>query len=71
MSYKLIQAKTLETDCKEHEREMLLDLYNQANGEIPKGKWKMEVVGVDMIKFTCKVCGSERVYKLLPEKTLL
>lgn len=69
-SYKLIQAKTTETDCKVHEREHLIDLYNQANGETP-GTWKMEVVGIEIIQFKCSQCGSERVYKLLTEKTLL
>jgi len=69
-SYKLIQGKVLETDCPQHSREGLLDLYNQAQGN-PPGPWKMEVVGVDMIQFRCDKCGSERVYKLLTEKTLL
>jgi hypothetical protein len=69
-SYKLIQAKTLETDCSVHAREFLLDLYNQANGETP-GPWKMLIVGIDKIQFRCSICGSERVYKILDEKTLL
>jgi hypothetical protein len=69
-SYKLIQAKSLETDCPVHQREHLLDLYNQAQGN-PPGPWTMQVVGIDMIQFKCGKCGSERVYKLLTEKTLL
>jgi hypothetical protein len=68
-SYKLIQAKIMETDCKVHERELIVDLYNQANGG--PGPWTMQVVGVDTIQFKCSKCGSERVYKLLTEKTLL
>jgi hypothetical protein len=69
-SYKLIQGKTLETDCEGHKRELIVDLYNQANGDIP-GPWTMQVVGTDMIQFKCSICGSERVYRLLTEKTLL
>jgi hypothetical protein len=68
--YKLIQAKTLETDCPVHAREFLLDLYNQANGG-PLDTWKMQVVGVDKIQFRCQKCGSERVYKYIEEKTTL
>ena len=69
-SYKLIQGKTLETDCEKHKKESIVDLYNQANGGIPI-LWTMQVVGIDMIQFKCSICGSERVYKLLAEKTLL
>jgi hypothetical protein len=68
-SYKLIQGKILETDCEVHKREGILELYNQANGG--PGPWTMQVVGVDTIQFKCSKCGSERVYKLLMEKTLL
>jgi hypothetical protein len=63
-SYKLIQAKTLETDCSYHHKEYLRDLYNQATGAM-QGPWKMFVVDLDKVKFTCNICGSERVYKIL------
>lgn len=57
--YKLLQAKTLETDCPDHTLEFLKDLYNSET-------WEMKVVEVDKIQFRCLVCGSERVYQLLP-----
>ena len=56
--YKLLQAKTLETDCTEHSKQSLIDLYNSDT-------WKMELVAVDKIEFTCMVCNSKRVYQLL------
>lgn len=56
--YKLLQAKTLETDCAGHTREYLVHLYNSET-------WEMKVVSIDKLLFRCKICGSERVYQLL------
>jgi hypothetical protein len=62
--YKLIQSCPSSKPCSHHPEQHLVDLYNDPN-------WQMEVVDIDKIQFKCIVCKSERVYKLLPEKTLL
>jgi thymidine kinase len=62
--YKLIQNAESAICCSNHSNEFLKDLYNSS-------VWKMEVVDVDKIQFICQKCFSERVYQLLPEKTLL
>ena len=64
--YKLIQHKEAEAGkpCSHHAKQFVVDLYNDPN-------WKMEAVDVDKIQFTCIVCQSKRVYKILPEKVIL
>lgn len=55
--------------CIVHERELLVDLYNQAKNS-PAGPWKMNQ-GTNIIEFTCTLCGCKRTYKQSTEKTLL
>lgn len=62
--YKLIDAGTGDHTCTAHQVQKLVDLYNDPN-------WEVDAVATDQMKFTCKVCQSWRVYKILPERTLL
>lgn len=62
--YKLIDAKAGDHPCTIHPVQKLVDLYNDPN-------WTFDAVDVDKLQFTCQVCQSWRVYKILPEKTLL
>ena len=61
--YQLIENVSSKEPCSGHTLQELQDLFKDSN-------WKKEST-TDKIKFTCKVCGSIRVYKILPEKTLL
>lgn len=62
--YKLIQVASGDPECKSHKKESIKDLFNNP-------LWIMGAIDIDKIKFTCAICGSERTYQLLPEKTLL
>lgn len=69
--YQLIQENKPASPCIVHDRELLVDLYSQANNN-PGGPWQMEKgAGDKLIKFSCKLCGCKRLYKEITEKTLL
>lgn len=69
-SYQLVLENKPLSPCVVHARELLIDLMNQANAS-PGGPWIKTVPGVNMLKFKCVLCGCERTYKLMTEKTLL
>jgi hypothetical protein len=62
--YKLIQSQEADKPCQEHTKQHLKDLYNDS-------RWTFDFVDMDKLKFVCTICKSERVYQLLPEKTML
>ena len=68
-TFQLIQENKPLSPCIVHERELLIDLYNQATNS-PGGPWKMEKSD-KLIKFTCNLCGCKRLYKQMTEKILL
>lgn len=63
-SYKLIQFIQGQTPCISHKVESIEDLYNTPT-------WQMDIVDIDKTKFECMLCSECRVYKIIPEKTLL
>jgi hypothetical protein len=67
--FQLIQENKPTNPCIVHDRELLVDLYNQASNN-PGGPWVMEKAE-NLIKFSCNLCGCKRVYKQGTEKTLL
>jgi hypothetical protein len=69
--FQLIQENKPVKPCVVHERELIIDLYSQATNN-PGGPWVMEKTDDGkLIKFSCNLCGSNRVYKQSTEKTLL
>lgn len=68
-TFQLIQENKPLNPCIVHERELLVDLYNQAANS-PGGPWQMEKSD-KLIKFSCSLCGCKRLYKQMTEKTLL
>lgn len=68
-TFKLIQENKPASPCIVHARELLIDLYNQAQTS-PGGPWVMEKSD-KLIKFSCNLCGCKRLYKQMTEKTLL
>lgn len=70
MGYELLLENKPINPCIVHARELLIDLHNQVSIN-PGGPWSMIKPAENMMKFTCVLCGCERTYKLMPEKTLL
>jgi hypothetical protein len=71
LTFQLIQENKPTNPCIVHARELLIDLYGQANNS-PGGPWVMEKTpDSKLIKFSCTLCGCKRMYKQMPEKTLL
>lgn len=68
ISYKLIDHYPAPEACPNHKAQTMLDL---ANSHAAGTGWMMEFVGADLIRYTCKECGSFRVYKILSQTTLL
>jgi hypothetical protein len=68
-TFKLILENKPLNPCVVHDRELLIDLYNQAKSS-PTGPWKMEQAET-LIKFNCTLCGLSRMYRQTTEKTLL
>jgi hypothetical protein len=69
LTFKLIQENKPANPCIVHERELLVDLYGQANNN-PGGPWVMDKADT-LIKFTCRLCGCKRMYRQMSEKTLI
>ena len=62
--YRMVQEVSGKPTCKTHIVQNLVDCYNDP-------MWEMEAVDTDKIQLTCRICKCERVYQLMPEKTLL
>jgi hypothetical protein len=76
-TYTLILENKPASPCIVHARELHIDLHQQAT---TGGPWKTEQYGDVpaivkpsdiIIKYKCVLCGYERTYKLMTEKTLL
>lgn len=62
--YMLIERGDSKKACAIHAMEELIHVYNSPD-------WTPEIVGLDKLRFKCGKCQSVRVYKIMPEKTLL
>lgn len=67
--FELIQEIKPVNPCQVHERELFIDAYNQAYNN-PGGPWVM-VKDENLIRFSCKLCNTKRLYKQTSEKILL
>lgn len=62
--YRLIERGDAHPHCEQHPMEELGDIANSAT-------WKVQIIPPDKLRYECTVCHSVRVYKVIPEKTVL
>ena len=60
----LIERGDAYPHCEIHDMEEMAEIANSAT-------WKVQIIPPDRLRFECEVCHSVRVYKVIPEKTLL
>lgn len=62
--YRLIERGDAYPHCERHPMEELVDLNNSKT-------WKVQILPPDLLRYECEACHSVRVYKVIPEKTVL
>lgn len=61
--YKLLGTKKSPNPCHDHPGGLNTIMYDD--------NWEKGFVDLDRIELRCKKCGEQRVYQILPEKTIL